>query len=135
MTESDRNEVYDQIESFYRCLEIGYYSKQDQALMDLDGLMDEIKELWRKYEIIIDKFQHNYQYDGSPIYAINMPKFTRDQIRSTYFELQNLEKKIRKDGLNSMRKQLPDGRTKSSATKKIKGSTSSSRTQFPLFDN
>jgi hypothetical protein len=114
----DPSEVYLEIESFYNCLKIGYYESKFEAMSDLDIILNELNDLKIKYELIVEKYDFNVEYDGLPKYAVNMPKWTRDQIRSTYNEIRNLKIKIQEDGVNFMREQLPSGGSKPTATKK-----------------
>lgn len=92
-------DTYNVIRIFKSKLSTRYYNDKEEALEELNDIINAVCILKEKYEDIVENFQDNNKTDDSPKYSVNMPRWTRDQLRSTYNELLTIERNIRIKGV------------------------------------
>jgi hypothetical protein len=92
-------DTYNVIRIFKGKLSTRYYNDKEEALEELNDIINDISILKEKYEDIVENFQDNNKTDDSPKYAVNMPRWTRDQLRFIHNELLTIERNIRIKGV------------------------------------
>lgn len=67
---------------------------KDDALEELREIISIVELVKEEFELAVDEYNLQQPKDGRPYYGINMPKWSRDQARTTLNDLYALKMKI-----------------------------------------